>query len=103
MNVCTGNQNNGTETTKTGGGEDKNVASEMTTVIATETDTSEEMTSTVNDRIRPPGRLIIFCTTISKFVSELLPRVVIREDAFNKNSDFTTTDISFTPVPYYSP
>ena len=56
-NVSTGNQNNGTETAKTGDGEDEYVDCQMTTVIATdhETDTSEEMTidSTRSKRGRP--------------------------------------------------
>ena len=56
-NVSTGNQNNGTETAKTGDGEDEYVDCQMTTVIATdhEKDTSEEMTtdSTRSKRGRP--------------------------------------------------
>ena len=54
-NVSTGNQNNGTETAKTGDGEDEYVDCQITTVIATETDTSEEMTtdSTRSKRGRP--------------------------------------------------
>ena len=53
--VRTINQNNGTETAKTGDGEDEYVDCQMTTVIATETDISEEMTtdSTRRKRGRP--------------------------------------------------